>query len=245
MKKSVEVAVEVVLSKKEIAAAKRAAKAAEKVETVKEEETPITETVEEVEEKEVETIDEVNINSIIAIQKQYIEHSLLNPREASSETMTVLSISSSWKDGMEARSFEKVLLTVIGDAFNCGVYNVREKGIDTFKVYGQVGDVETVLELFPTVLANVRTETKKLYKNSTKELSLFKFTTTHHIKVVSDLFVEVGNHKFFPDYLEIVARKREMNKQYYDEVLEPKPIKVVEVVKPEVEKVEPTEEIGN
>lgn len=94
-------------------------------------------------------------------------------------------IESTWKDGMEAKSFEIRLLNIISRTNSCKaiIYNRHLKVApwkeEYYKVCGETVDREVVVMTFQSILAQIRAITKRRYKESDKSLSQFRFTTSY------------------------------------------------------------------
>lgn len=94
-------------------------------------------------------------------------------------------IESTWKDGMEAKSFEIRLLNLISKTNSCTAiifYRHIMKAPwkeEYYKVCGETMDREVVVMTYLSILSQIRTITKKRYKESDKSLSQFRFTTSY------------------------------------------------------------------
>lgn len=121
-------------------------------------------------------------NAMQLAQRLMMKHNLEQKDiEINGDDINVTIVNSTWKDGMEARSYEWSVLQVLSKVYNCQTLRTRNKAtnIDCFKVIGQPEDRELVVTIFGSVLPQIRTITKKRFKESDKALSLFKFTTSY------------------------------------------------------------------
>jgi hypothetical protein len=127
-------------------------------------------------------------NALKLAQRLMMKHSL----EQGDIGMTSLDVAetdvtSTWKDGMEAKSFEWHLLGVIAEPHNCRVIRTGNGSSHYYRILGFQADREAVFMAFQSVLSQVRNLTKTRYKESDRSLSLFKFTTSYHIGFMQGL----------------------------------------------------------
>jgi hypothetical protein len=107
--------------------------------------------------------------------------------ESPKEILPITILTGTWKDGIEAKSFEINVLQVLKVKFNCEVTQTKNPTKNIFEVSGTPEDVELLTIAFTELVTNIRLETRVAYKESTKEFSLFKFTTNYHTALLEVL----------------------------------------------------------
>lgn len=121
--------------------------------------------------------DEAKINeqviSIVTRQEEVVE-------------VTVI-LNGTWKDGLEAKSFEGAVLNILKERFNCKVVQVKCSTSNDFEVTGTREDIDILSAAFNELVRGIRVSTKEAYKASDKTLSQFKFTTNYHIELLKTL----------------------------------------------------------
>lgn len=121
-------------------------------------------------------------NATKLVQRLMMRHNLeLKDVELTSKDINTTIIKSTWKDGMEARSFENQLLTVLGHSFSCKIVITRDRSTntDSYSVIGLPEDREALVVTFQSIIPQIRVMTKKRFKEDISDLSLFKFTTSY------------------------------------------------------------------
>lgn len=149
-------------------------------------------------------------NAIKLAQRLMMKHNLEEKDlELDSKDINVSIIKSSWKDGMEARSFEGQLLRMLSNIYSCQIINHRSKytNTDVYKVVGLPEDRNTVETIYESVLPQIRNLTKKRYKESDKSLSQFKFTTSYQTGFLSGLTQKIKSDR--ETYLSLDSEKEE------------------------------------
>lgn len=149
-------------------------------------------------------------NAIKLAQRLMMKHNLEEKDlELDSKDINVSIIKSSWKDGMEARSFEGQLLRMLGNIYSCKIINHRSQytNTDVYKVVGLPEDRNTVETIYESVLPQIRNLTKKRYKESDKALSQFKFTTSYQRGFLSGLTQKIKSDR--ETYLSLDSEKEE------------------------------------
>lgn len=142
-------------------------------------------------------------NALKLAQRLMIKHNL----EQGDIGMTELDIAettvqSTWKDGMEAKSFEQHLLGILASPYGCRVIRTcLPNGTSYFRILGFQQDREAVFASFNSVLVQVRNLTKTRYKESDRALSLFKFTTSYQIGFMQGLKSKLAADK--EEYLKL------------------------------------------
>lgn len=125
-------------------------------------------------------------NAIKLAQRLMMKHNL-EERDIKDEKgqINFSIIESTWKDGMEAKSFEIRLLNIICRINSCQAI-IFERDIvkkpwveEYYKVCGETVDREVVIMTYLSILPQIRSITKKRYKESDKSLSQFRFTTSY------------------------------------------------------------------
>lgn len=104
------------------------------------------------------------------------------------EVTTILN--GTWKDGMEAKSFEGSVLDILKEKFNCRIIKVKNPTANIFDVTGTPEDIELLTITFTELVSKIRVATKAAYKESDKSLSQFKFTTNYHKVLLETLDIE-------------------------------------------------------
>jgi len=102
------------------------------------------------------------------------------------QEITVI-VNGTWKDGIEAKSFEGNVLNILKEKFNCKVVQVKNSTINDFEVTGTREDIDLLSAAFNELVRGIRVATKEAYKASDKTLSQFKFTTNYHIELLKTL----------------------------------------------------------
>lgn len=93
----------------------------------------------------------------------------------------VTEIQSTWKDGMEAKSFEGHLLNILGRVNNCRVIISGTTSKYYYRIVGFQQDREATFMMYNSILTQVRNLVKTRYKESNKSVTLFKFTTSYQM----------------------------------------------------------------
>lgn len=96
-------------------------------------------------------------------------------------------LNGTWKDGIEAKSFEGAVLNILKEKFNCKVVQVKCSTSNDFEVTGTREDIDILSAAFNELVRGIRVSTKEAYKASDKTLSQFKFTTNYHIELLKTL----------------------------------------------------------
>lgn len=96
-------------------------------------------------------------------------------------------LNGTWKDGIEAKSFEGAVLNILKDRFSCIVTQVKDATSNDFEVTGTRDNIDLLSATFNELVRGIRVATKEAYKASDKSLSQFKFTTTYHIELLKTL----------------------------------------------------------
>jgi hypothetical protein len=149
-------------------------------------------------------------NAIKLAQRLMMKHNLeQSDIDVTSKDINVTKVKSTWKDGMEARSFESQLLMVLGKTYSCKIVIDRNKATntDTYDVIGLPEDREMLVATYESVLPQIRVITKKRFKEQVSDLSLFKFTTSYQtgflvglkdkLALDKDTFFKVADKKQF------------------------------------------------
>lgn len=138
--------------------------------------------------------DEAKINeqviSIVTRQEVQQEPTLQEVTEEEFDNtikdVTVI-LNGTWKDGIEAKSFEGAVLNILKEKFNCKVVQVKSSTSNDFEVTGTREDIDILSAAFNELVRGIRVSTKEAYKASDKTLSQFKFTTNYHIELLKTL----------------------------------------------------------
>jgi len=137
-------------------------------------------------------------NAMKLAQKLMIKHNIEDKDlQLTTNDINTSIIQSTWKDGMEARSFEINLLGVLAKTFICKIIRFRdEKYIketgkftttDSYKVVGLEEDRKVLVDTYESLLVQIRNLVKTRYKESDKSISQFKFTTSYQAGFLTGL----------------------------------------------------------
>lgn len=149
-------------------------------------------------------------NAMKLAQRLMMKHNLDHQDiKITSKDINLTVVKSTWKDGMEARSFENQLLMVLGNTYSCMIVINRNKATntDTFDVIGLPEDREMLVLTYESILPQIRNLTKRRFKESIRDLSQFKFTTSYQTGFLAGLrekltadratFLKTGDKKQF------------------------------------------------
>lgn len=124
-------------------------------------------------------------NAIKLAQRLMMKHNLEQKDiEITSKDINVTVVPSTWTGRtimVETRAFENRLLTLFGKMYSCMIIIKRSPitKTDSYEVVGLPEDRKIVVDLYNSILPQVRTLSRKRYKESDKSLSEFKFTTSY------------------------------------------------------------------
>lgn len=110
-------------------------------------------------------------------------------------------VTSTWKDGMEAKSFEQHLLGVLASPNNCTIIKTTSGKIHYYRIIGFQQDREAVFMAYNSVLVQIRNLVKTRYKESDKSLSLFRFTTSYQMGFLQGLKAKLKSDR--EEYLKL------------------------------------------
>ena len=128
-------------------------------------------------------------NAVKLAQRLMLKHNLeKSDIKITVEDISELDIPCTWKKGTESKLFLHDLLRVIADSLNCRVIRMNTNTPKaTYRIVGLTEDREMTNQIFHSVLPQVRHLTKDRYKESSKELSIVRFTISYQAGFISGL----------------------------------------------------------